>query len=314
MGYVINLYKLVEFAFQRENWTSEDVLVRVISISGVVQIRVKNRFAWNKSNVSFQAYEWNPLTEMDTTRRDSATVVSAVMTLVDISSQPEPISWRSLQLHEWSWLGWAKVSRKNITSTQKLENRFSKPQNSALLRAKKRAKTSPSGIYTDAPGTYQLDDGYQPTDQITFGKLQPGENISGETGIQTMIEDEREAGAPYRKIFDQGSLVLYHGRKDHSEKITVSEVGGTIGGMESSKPAGPSGVVADKMKAAGEVGMKWMTDVCNGVVKDGRIPEDWSKSWLVNVYKGEGEVLVCGSEKKNSIHEKNFLIRIFYNV
>ena len=84
--------------------------------------------------------------------------------------------------------------------------------------------------------------------------------------------------------------------------------------MESSKPAGPSGVVADIMKAAGEVGMKWMTDVCNGVVKDGTIPEDWSESWLVNVCKGEGEVLVCGSEKKNSIHEKNFLIRIFYNV
>ena len=33
------------------------------------------------------------------------------------------------------------------------------------------------------------------------------------------------------------------------------------------------------MKAAGEVGMKWMTNVCNAVVKDGRIPEDWSKSW-----------------------------------
>ena len=36
-----------------------------------------------------------------------------------------------------------------------------------------------------------------------------------------------------------------------------------------------------------------MTDECNAVV-DGRIPEDWIKSWLVNVYKGKGDALACG--------------------
>ena len=28
--------------------------------------------------------------------------------------------------------------------------------------------------------------------------------------------------------------------------------------------------------------------ICNAVVKDGKIPEDWSRSWMVNVYKGKG--------------------------
>ena len=28
---------------------------------------------------------------------------------------------------------------------------------------------------------------------------------------------------------------------------------------------------------------------------DGKIPEDWSRSWLVNVYKGKGDALECGS-------------------
>ena len=37
------------------------------------------------------------------------------------------------------------------------------------------------------------------------------------------------------------------------EKITVSEVGAAIKRMKSSKAAGPSGAVADKMKATGEV-------------------------------------------------------------
>jgi hypothetical protein len=40
------------------------------------------------------------------------------------------------------------------------------------------------------------------------------------------------------------------------------------------------------LKAASEDGMRWMTELCNAVVKDGKIPEDWNKNYLVNVYKG----------------------------
>ena len=40
------------------------------------------------------------------------------------------------------------------------------------------------------------------------------------------------------------------------------------------------------LKAAGETGTMWMTDVFNAVVMDGKIPEDWSWSRIVNVYKG----------------------------
>ena len=38
-----------------------------------------------------------------------------------------------------------------------------------------------------------------------------------------------------------------------------------------------------------------MTDVSNAVVKDGKIPEDWRRSWMVNLYKGKGDALACGS-------------------
>ena len=47
------------------------------------------------------------------------------------------------------------------------------------------------------------------------------------------------------------------------------------------------------LMAAGETGTIWMTDVCNAVVRDGKIPEDWSRSWMVNVYKGKGGALAC---------------------
>ena len=50
------------------------------------------------------------------------------------------------------------------------------------------------------------------------------------------------------------------------------------------------------LRAAGETGTLWMTDMCTyAVVKDVIIPEDWSRSWMVNVYKGKDNALACGS-------------------
>ena len=79
------------------------------------------------------------------------------------------------------------------------------------------------------------------------------------------------------------------------EKISIEEVRTAIKNIKSNKAAGPSGIVADMLKAAGDAGSIWVTDVCNSVVKEGRIPEDWCKSWMVNVYKGKGDALECGS-------------------
>ena len=63
------------------------------------------------------------------------------------------------------------------------------------------------------------------------------------------------------------------------------EVDGAIGKMKQGKSGGPTGVVSEMLKAASETGTLWMTDVYNAVVKDGKIPEDWNRSWMVNVYK-----------------------------
>ena len=38
--------------------------------------------------------------------------------------------------------------------------------------------------------------------------------------------------------------------------------------MKQGKSAGPTGVVAEMFKAAGEADTLWMTDVCNAVVRD----------------------------------------------
>ena len=85
-----------------------------------------------------------------------------------------------------------------------------------------------------------------------------------------------------------------------SERISTLEVDAlevdvAIGKMKQSKSGDPTGVVLEMLKAAGETGALWMTDVCNAVVKDGKILKDWSRSWMVNVYKGKGDALACGS-------------------
>lgn len=84
-------------------------------------------------------------------------------------------------------------------------------------------------------------------------------------------------------------------RSGPCENISLEEVRAAVKKMKINKAPGPSGVVADMLKAAGETGLIWLTDVCNAVVKEGRVPKDWCHSWMVNVYKGKGDALECGS-------------------
>jgi len=61
------------------------------------------------------------------------------------------------------------------------------------------------------------------------------------------------------------------------------------------KSLGPSEVASDKLKCADEAGVRWVTDLCNAIVKKGVIPKDWRKSWILSVHKGKFDVLDCGS-------------------
>ena len=80
-----------------------------------------------------------------------------------------------------------------------------------------------------------------------------------------------------------------------AEEIALSEVREAIGKMKMGKAVGPSGIAAEMLVAAGEAGVIWVTDLCNVIVKEGMIPDDWRKSWLVTVFKGKGDALECGS-------------------
>jgi hypothetical protein len=80
-----------------------------------------------------------------------------------------------------------------------------------------------------------------------------------------------------------------------AEIISCSEDKSAITRTKSAKAAVPSGVVAEMLQASSDVDVQWVTDLCNKIVQEGKIPSDWRKSWMVKVYKGKENALACGS-------------------
>jgi len=44
-----------------------------------------------------------------------------------------------------------------------------------------------------------------------------------------------------------------------------------------------------------DIGTQWLLDLCNGIVKEGCIPEDWKSSVILPIYKGKGGPRECVS-------------------
>ena len=63
--------------------------------------------------------------------------------------------------------------------------------------------------------------------------------------------------------------------------ISKEEVRQAIQDLKVRKAAGPSGVTAEMIKAAGEQAVDWLTSICNRIVKEEAIPESWQMSELV---------------------------------
>ena len=60
-----------------------------------------------------------------------------------------------------------------------------------------------------------------------------------------------------------------------ADMISKEEVRQAIQDLKVRKAAGPSGVTAEMIKAAGEQAVDWLTSICNRIVKEEAIPESW---------------------------------------
>jgi len=72
--------------------------------------------------------------------------------------------------------------------------------------------------------------------------------------------------------------------------IRMDEVRAVLKKMKRHKAQGLSGLVAEMIEATGDIGTQWILDLCNGILKEGSIPEDWKSSVVLLIYKGKGDL------------------------
>jgi len=69
--------------------------------------------------------------------------------------------------------------------------------------------------------------------------------------------------------------------------MRIDEVAAASKKMKRQSP-GLSGLVAEMIQATGDIGTQLILDLCNGIVKEGCLPEDWKSSVVLRMYKGKG--------------------------
>jgi len=77
--------------------------------------------------------------------------------------------------------------------------------------------------------------------------------------------------------------------------IRIGEVVPELKKMKRHKAPCVSGLSAEMIQATEGIGTQWLLDLCNGIVKEGCIPEDWKSSVIPPIYKGKRDPMECGS-------------------
>ena len=83
--------------------------------------------------------------------------------------------------------------------------------------------------------------------------------------------------------------------------------------MEVEKAGDLTELVGEIIHGAGEVGVKKMTEICNMVVDNEKIPMDWELSTLLPIYKGKGDPLECGANRAMKVFERVLERRLRWN-
>jgi len=71
------------------------------------------------------------------------------------------------------------------------------------------------------------------------------------------------------------------------ELIKRDEILKALRMMKKDKAAGPTGIVSEMFMADQDCSMEWLTSLCNLMVAQGTIPDDWKSSILLPVFKGK---------------------------
>ena len=73
--------------------------------------------------------------------------------------------------------------------------------------------------------------------------------------------------------------------------ITTDMVKKAISQMKAGKAPGPSGIVMEMIRAAGDMGASMIRDLAAAIIRNGKVPSDWEQSFIVRLYKGKGDAM-----------------------
>ena len=77
--------------------------------------------------------------------------------------------------------------------------------------------------------------------------------------------------------------------------VTTEQILSALGKMKSGKAAGPSGITAEMLLAAGPDGVELIRQLAVRIFSGDPIPKDWEESYILNLYKGKGDALDRGN-------------------
>jgi len=83
--------------------------------------------------------------------------------------------------------------------------------------------------------------------------------------------------------------------------------------MKRQCPIAPGLSQLEMIQPTGDIGTQWILDLCNGIVKEGCISEDWKPSVVLPIYKVKGDPMECGSYRGIKLleHAMKVVERIF---
>ncbi len=127
--------------------------------------------------------------------------------------------------------------------------------------------------------------------------------VKNSDGSLTTNEDERQqvCKAHYERLLNvefpwsTDALEDLDPVEGPAPNITVEMVLSAITAMKRNKAAGPSGIVTEMIRAAGFTAAEEIMKLGNSIIREGKIPQEWTLSTIINCFKGKGDSLNCNN-------------------
>ena len=136
--------------------------------------------------------------------------------------------------------------------------------------------------------------------------------VKNDTGEMSMSEEAKQNA--WAEHYERLLNVEFDWDPDHLSNeppleglpipITIDMVKKAISKMKLGKAAGPSGIVVEMIKAAGDTGATMIRDLATAIICDGTVPTDWEESFIVCLYKGKGDALDRGNYRGLKLTEQ----------